>query len=463
MKKYYLGIDIGASSGRHMLSTLEDGDLKIEEIYRFQNGLTEVDGHLCWDVERLFREVKNGLKRCKELGKIPVSMGIDTWGVDFVLLDREDRLLGQAVAYRDDRTRGMMEALEALVPAPVLYEKSGIQPQSYNTIYQLLAVKKSEPRLLEQAEHFLMVAPYLHFLLTGNKLNEYTNVSTTGLMNCHTGDWDEDLLKTVGLSRAVMGRIAGPGTVVGEFSPAVQEELGYSCRVVLPPTHDTACAVLAVPFVEDTIYISSGTWSLMGVELNEADCSETSRLQGLTNEGSATGGICLMQNIMGLWIIQSIKKKLNDEFSFVELADMARKAGDFPSVIDVNDPSLMAPEDMIRAIQACCKKTGQKVPASLGEVMQCVYNSLAESYRKASLAIETAGGRTYSRIAIVGGGCQDQYLNELTAKATKKKVCAGPVEATAMGNILIQILADGAAENVAEAKKLLGSHSLGKV
>ncbi len=455
MKQYYLAIDIGASSGRHILASVSNGKLKLEEIYRFPNGLIEKDGQLCWEIDRLYEEIKQGLKRCKELNKIPVSMGIDTWGVDYVLLDKENQLLGNAVSYRDARTDGMIEALEQRISKDALYEKTGIQPQSYNTIYQLLAVKKTNPNLLEQTNSFLMIAPYLNFLLTGEKKNEYTNVSTTGMMNCHTKEWEEELLNILGLSKETMGEIVMPGTMVGEFTKEIQEELGFNCKVILPATHDTASAVLAVPFEEDVIYISSGTWSLMGIELEAANCTTQSLDLGLTNEGSATGKICCLQNIMGLWMIQSIKKNLNNAYTFGELSQMAEEYADFPSVLNVNDPCFMAPNNMIEEIKAYCERTNQKIPQEIGELMQCVYQSLAKSYKEAADAIEELNGRRYDKIAIVGGGCQDSYLNNLTEKVTGKKVSAGPIEATAIGNILVQMLADKTVKSVNEIKKLI--------
>ncbi len=455
MNRYYLAIDIGASSGRHMIASVDNGKLILEEVYRFKNGISEKNGHLCWDIERLFAEVKNGLKRCKEIGKIPVSMGIDTWGVDFVLLDKDNNLIGDAVSYRDSRTDAMVDELNKFISSDKLYAKTGLQAYSYNTIYQLMALKKNSPEDIKKADSFLMIAPYLNFLLTGVKKNEYTNVTTTGLFNCNSRDWDEELLEYLNISKQVMGNIEKTGTFVGNFSKEVEDEIGFNCNVLLPATHDTASAVLSVPFEDDVIYISSGTWSLMGIELKSADCTESSRKLGLTNEGSAIGEFCCLQNIMGLWIIQSIKRNLDDKYSFGELSDMAREYADFKSMIDVNDSRFMAPDNMIDAIKEYCKDTNQPVPSEIGEIMQCVYQSLAKCYKDATDAIEDRQGKKYGKIAIVGGGCQDTYLNELTAKATGKEVSAGPIEATAIGNILVQLMEDKAVENLAEAKALI--------
>ena len=277
MSKYYLAIDIGASSGRHMLASIVNGKIQLEEVYRFPNGMDNKNGTLCWDVERLFTEIKNGLKKCKEIGKIPSYMGIDTWGVDYVLLDKDDKILGETVGYRDNRTNGMDAKVYETISLSALYERTGIQKQIFNTIYQLMAVKESHPEYLEQAKSILMIPDYFHFLLTGEKKNEYTNATTGQLVNAKKNEWDYELIDMFGYNKEMFQPVSMPGTVVGEFTKAIQEEVGFNCTVVLPATHDTGSAVLAVPTNDDNaIYISSGTWSLMGIERKEADCSEKS-------------------------------------------------------------------------------------------------------------------------------------------------------------------------------------------
>ncbi len=447
--KYYLAIDIGASSGRHILACVCDGKLEMQEIYRFKNGFSEKDGELSWDIDRLYTEIKNGIVKCKEIGKIPVSLGIDTWGVDYVLLDKDNNRITNAVSYRDNRTDGMDIEVEKVISEQELYARTGLQKQMYNTIYQLMSVKTQTPEILEKADSFLMIAPYLNFLLTGNKMNEYTNVTTTGLCNAKTGEWDTELIDKLGLKSSMYGKVYQPKTVVGELLPEIQNEVGFNCKVVLPATHDTASAVLAVPTDrDDNIFLSSGTWSLVGYTSDTANCTEESRQFGLSNEGSAAGGICSLKNIMGLWIIQSIKRNLNDEYSFEDLSNMAREYADFPSFINVNDKKFMAPQNMIDAIKEYCAKTNQEVPETIGEVMQCVYQSLALCYNEAVEAIEGLQKKKYNTISIVGGGCQDRYLNEITEQMTGKTVIAGPVEATAIGNILIQLMADDAIASV---------------
>lgn len=265
MEKYYLAIDIGASSGRHMLASVADGKMQLEEVYRFPNGMDNVNGTLCWDVKRLFTEIKNGLKKCKELGKIPVSMGIDTWAVDYVLLDKDDQILGETVGYRDSRTEGMDQKVYNVISQSALYERTGIQKQMFNTIYQLMAVKEKHPEYMEQAEALLMIPDYFQFLLTGVKKMEYTNATSTQLIDPKTNDWDYELIDMLGYNKKMFRPVSMPGTVVGHFTKEIQEEVGFDCKVVLPATHDTGSAVLSVPTNDDNaIYISSGTWSLMG-------------------------------------------------------------------------------------------------------------------------------------------------------------------------------------------------------
>lgn len=456
MQQYYLAIDIGASSGRHILGSVQDGKIVLEEIHRFPNGMSEKNGHRCWDVDKLFQEILTGMKKCKELGKIPVSVGIDTWAVDFVLLNEKDERIGDAVGYRDSRTEGMDEEVYRIIPEEELYGRTGIQKQIFNTIYQLMAVKKQSPEQLEQAKTFLMIPDYFHFLLSGVKAVEYTNASTTQLVSPDTFDWDKELMERLGYPTDIFPDIVKPGTVLGDLTEEIATQVGYSCKVVAPATHDTGSAVLAVPASDsDFLYISSGTWSLMGVERRSADCSHKSKVRNFTNEGGYERRFRYLKNIMGLWMIQSVKKELNDQYSFAELCDLAAKA-DFSSRVDVNDASFLAPENMIVAVQEMCRKTGQAVPETPGEIASCIYQSLADSYCETVQEIEEMSGRTYSRIHIVGGGSNAVYLNELTAKATGKEVYAGPGEATAIGNLAAQMLQDGVYSSVEEVRTAIG-------
>lgn len=452
MDRYYLAVDIGASSGRHMLASMKDGKMHLEEVYRFPNGMDDKNGTLCWDVDRLFTEIKNGLKKCKEIGKIPVSMAIDTWGVDYVLLDKDDRILGDTVGYRDSRTEGMDEKVYEVIPQDELYARTGIQKQIFNTVYQLMAVKESHPEYLEQAESILMIPDYFHFLLTGVKKNEYTNATTGQLVSPKTNDWDYELIEMLGYNPKMFRPVSMPGTVVGDFTEEVQKEVGFNCTVVLPATHDTGSAVLAVPTNDDdAVYISSGTWSLMGIERKEADCSMESMKANFTNEGGYDHRFRYLKNIMGLWMIQSVKKEFTEDLSFAQICEMASKET-IPSIVDCNDDCFLAPKSMIKAVQDFCSRTGQQVPETVGEISSVIYNSLAKCYGDTVQEIEEITEKKYSTIYVVGGGSNAGYLNELTAKYTGKKVSAGPSEATAIGNVIVQMLHDGIFKDLPEAR-----------
>ena len=452
MEKYYLAIDIGASSGRHMLAGMKDGKMQLEEVYRFPNGMDNKNGTLCWNVERLFTEIKNGLKKCKEIGKIPVSMGIDTWGVDYVLLDKDDNILGDTVGYRDSRTEGMDEKVYEVIPQDDLYARTGIQKQIFNTIYQLMAVKELHPEYLEQAETILMIPDYFNFLLTGVKKNEYTEATTGQLISPKTNDWDYELIDMLGYNSGMFLPVSMPGTVVGGFTEEVQKEVGFNCTVVLPATHDTGSAVLAVPTNDDdAVYISSGTWSLMGIERKEADCSMESMKANFTNEGGYDHRFRYLKNIMGLWMIQSVKKEFTEDLSFAQICEMASKET-ISSIVDCNDDCFLAPKSMIEAVQKFCRDTNQQVPETVGEISSVIYNSLAKCYGDTVEEIEAITGKKYSTIYVVGGGSNAGYLNELTAKYTGRKVSAGPSEATAIGNVIVQMLHDGVFASLPEAR-----------
>ncbi|MDN0043505.1 rhamnulokinase [Mediterraneibacter glycyrrhizinilyticus] len=452
MEKYYLAIDIGASSGRHMLASMKDGKMQLEEVYRFPNGMDNKNGTLCWDVDRLITEIKNGLKKCKEIGKIPVSMGIDTWGVDYVLLDKDDNILGDTVGYRDSRTEGMDEKVYEVIPQDDLYARTGIQKQIFNTIYQLMAVKESHPEYLEQAETILMIPDYFNFLLTGVKKNEYTEATTGQLISPKTNDWDYELIDMLGYNSGMFLPVSMPGTVVGGFTEEVQKEVGFNCTVVLPATHDTGSAVLAVPTNDDdAVYISSGTWSLMGIERKEADCSMESMKANFTNEGGYDHRFRYLKNIMGLWMIQSVKKEFTEDLSFAQICEMASKET-ISSIVDCNDDCFLAPKSMIEAVQKFCRDTNQQVPETVGEISSVIYNSLAKCYGDTVEEIEAITGKKYSTIYVVGGGSNAGYLNELTAKYTGRKVSAGPSEATAIGNVIVQMLHDGVFASLPEAR-----------
>lgn len=441
--KYYLAIDIGASSGRHILAHLEEGRMVLEEVHRFPNGMVEKDGEHVWDVDELFRQIKLGLKKCAQLGKIPVSVGVDTWGVDFVLLDENGARIGNAVAYRDKRTNGMDEEVYKIIPEDELYARTGIQKAIFNTIYQLMALKVKKPEQLEKAQTMLLMPDYFHYMLSGVAATEYTEATTGQLVSPQTKDWDMELIERLGYPKRIFQRMVTPGTVLGDLTAEVQAEVGFNCKVVEPATHDTGSAVIAVPTdSDDALYISSGTWSLMGTELMEANCSPESKLNNLTNEGGYDYRFRYLKNIMGLWMIQSVKKEIGGDLGFGEICGMASRCS-IPSIVDCNDDRFLAPENMTEEVQAACRESGQQVPEGLAEVASVIYNSLAQCYAKTIRQIEGITGKKYDKIHIVGGGSNAEYLNRLTAVATGVPVYAGPTEATAIGNIAAQMMAAG--------------------
>ena len=455
MGKYYLAVDIGASSGRHMLGKLHNGKLELEEVYRFSNEMENQNGTLCWNVERLFQEILNGLKQCACIGKVPSYMGIDTWAVDFVLLDKDDQLLGDAVGYRDSRTEGMDELVYKKILLPDLYERTGIQKQIFNTIYQLMSVKTKKPELLSEAKSLLMIPDYFNFLLTGIKKTEYTNATSTQLVNADSKEWDNELMELLGYPVELFQEITKPGTTVGKFTDAIAKEIGFDCVLLLPATHDTASAVVAVPSnEEDALYLNSGTWSLMGVERLMPDSSLESMSYNFTNEGGYDYRYRYLKNIMGLWMIQSLKKELDDKYSFAELCEMAQDET-ITSTVDCQDPRFLAPDSMIDAIQNYCKENQMTIPRTPSELAAVIYNSLAECYAKTVEEIESITDKKYSTIHIIGGGSNAEYLIKATACKVKRDVYAGLTEATAIGNIVVQMLGTGVFKSLQEARKCI--------
>lgn len=430
---YYLAIDIGASSGRHILSQIESERLVLEEIYRFDNNLTQSKDGLVWDVENLFSEVLNGIKKCKEMGKIPKSIAIDTWGVDYVLLDENKKEIKPCFCYRDSRTTAVVDEVESLVSSTELYAKTGIQKQNFNTIYQLYADKKNG-RLLN-AKYFLMMPEYLSFKLTGVCKNEYTNATTTGLVNANAKTWDGDIISVLGLPKELFGVLNTPSSVVGDLSADIQKAVGFNCAVLFAPSHDTASAVCACPMQDDDLYISSGTWSLIGTEITEPILNDNARQLNFTNEGGIDYRFRFLKNYMGMWLFQNIRRNLNKSMTYDEMMELAKKCGEY-KYFDVNDSTLVAPKNMIDAIgKLICSD-------DLGLILNSAYHSLAKSYSEAVTEIEAVTGKRFNAIHIVGGGCQDKYLNALTRDYTGKSVTAGPIEATATGNIVSQIMLD---------------------
>ena len=472
---YHLAIDIGASSGRHILGHLEDGKMILEEVYRFDNSQIRKDGHDCWDHQALARSVLQGIATCKEIGKIPATIGIDTWGVDFILLDEQGLPCSDMVAYRDARTEGADALVDAAVSADELYARCGIQKMLFNTIYQLAALKKEHPEQLEKAQRLLMVPEYLNFVLTGKMANEYTNATTGNLVNARAKDWDWEVIDKLGLPSRIFGKLEMPGTALGGLTSTVQATVGFDAQVVLPATHDTGSAFLAVPARDDqAVYISSGTWSLLGVENAEPITTPEAKAANFTNEGGAWYRFRFLKNIMGLWMIQSIRRELNGvdyvegkektaswsladyekgrKYSFADLENAAKAASAFAGRVNANDTRFFSPESMIAEVLAAADVK----PATVGELMQCVYASLADCYAKMIRSLSDLTGKSYTSVNIVGGGSKDGYLNKLTAEATGLEVFAGPTEGTAIGNLIVQFIASGELADLAAARACVG-------
>lgn len=430
---YYLAIDIGASSGRHILGYIDNSRLKLEEIHRFENYITNQNSTLVWDIEHLVNEVKKGIAKCKEIGKIPCTVAIDTWGVDYVLLDESKKEIKPCYCYRDSRTNAVVDEVESLVSPARLYAKTGIQKQNFNTIYQLYADKKSGR--LQNAKYFLMMPEYLSFKLTGVCKNEYTNATTTGLVNAKTKTWDNDILSALDLPSELFGALNTPSSLVGDLSADIQKAVGFNCAVLFAPSHDTASAVCACPMQDDDLYISSGTWSLIGTEITQPIFSDNARKLNFSNEGGIDYRFRFLKNYMGMWLFQNIRRNLNKSMTYDEMMTLAMNCGEY-KYFDVNDRTLVAPDNMIDAIgKLICSD-------DLGLILNSAYHSLAKSYSEAVSEIEAVTGKRFNAIHIVGGGCQDEYLNALTRDYTGKDVTAGPIEATATGNIISQIISD---------------------
>ena len=451
--QYYLAVDIGASSGRHVVGWSEAGKIHTQEVYRFENQPIEENGTMRWDLAALENHVIEGMKACKEAGFVPQTMGIDTWGVDYVLLDENGKRISDAVCYRDHRNVGMDGKVEEFISFEELYKKAGIQKLSFNTVYQLMAEKVNEPERLQKAARILMMPEYLNYCLTGVAANEYTNATSTSLLDARKCDWDMELIDLLGYPRRLFGKLNMPGTPLGQLLPKVREKVGFDCTVALPATHDTGSAYLAVPAKDENgVYLSSGTWSLLGMESMEPVLSDVARAANFTNEGGYQRRYRFLKNIMGLWMVQSIRRELGKKHSFPELAQMAKEEADFPSVVDVNDQRFMAPKSMLEELKSACAESGQPVPENVGQAMQCVYRSLAKCYTQAISEMAKITGKTFNAVYIVGGGSQDEYLNQFTADESALPVYAGPVEGTVIGNLLVQMLAAGEYESLQEAR-----------
>lgn len=459
MSKVYLAADFGGGSGRVIAGWLEDGKLTMEEIHRFGNRQVRLGDHVYWDFPALFEDMKAGLKKAASKGYEVESIGVDTWGVDFGLIDRDGQLLGNPVCYRDARTAGMTEKLFETLNPTEHYVTTGIQVMEINTLAQLLSIKGTAQ--LEAAEHLLFMPDLFSYFLTGKATNEYCIASTSELLDAKRREWSWETIEALGLPKRIFGDIVMPGTVRGELRKDIAEETGLKdVKVIAVGSHDTASAVAAVPAIEGdgpVAFLSSGTWSLLGIELPEPILTEEARQAEFTNEGGVGGRIRFLQNITGLWILQRLMaewKERGEEQTFGELLPAAEQAS-ISSIIPVADAAFTNPPSMEKAISDYCKQSNQPVPQTKGEFVRCLFQSLAKKYKDAIEGVNGLLPESLKRLHIIGGGSQNGLLNQFTADALGIPVWAGPVEATAMGNILVQAMAAGEVADLAELREVV--------
>lgn len=468
----FAAIDLGAESGRVMLGRLEGTRLSLEECHRFSNTpvhVPGVEGALHWDILRLWGDVQYGLAAARQKAAGPLtSLGVDAWGVDFALLGRDRQLLSNPVHYRDDRTDGMLECAFQRIPRSEIFAQTGIQFMPINTLYQLLALVEAHSPILEVAQTFLTIPDLLNFWLTSEIANEFSNATTTQCYNPLTRTWAYSLLANLGIPTNIFGPIIQPGTTLGNLRPSLANSLQLSTTsVIAPATHDTGSAVAAVPMeAHNAIYLSSGTWSLMGVEVKAPVIDERALALNFTNEGGVNGTFRLLKNIMGLWLVQECRRtwaSLGQEYSYAQLTHLAQQAPAFASLVGVSDERFLSPGDMPNRIQAFCRATDQTTPGSVGTIIRCALESLALEYRWVAERLEDLTHQALPVIHVIGGGAQNHLLNQFTADATGRTVLAGPVEATALGNVLVQAVTGGYLASLAEGRSLIRQSFPGQI
>lgn len=460
-KKQVLAFDFGASSGRCILGTLEDGKIKMEEIHRFSNDPVYVGDTMHWDILRLFFEIKQGILKAKNRSEFQ-SIGIDTWGVDFGLIDEHGALVENPIHYRDDRTLNMQEEVFKLIDKEKLYKITGNQIENFNTIFQIYSLVKDRPWILDRADKMLLIPDLFNYFLTNKKKTEYSIASTTQLMNVFDKSWSDEILSNLNISKDIFTDIVPTGTVIGVLQKKVCDELGVPpVKVVAVAEHDTQSAVVSVPTdKEDFIFISSGTWSLFGTEIKTPIINDIAIKYNISNEGGYGNTITLLKNIIGLWLVQESRRQWQREgkdFSFSELEKMATNCSDFHSFVDPDSPEFMSVGNIPERIKQFCKKTRQQVPKNEGEIISCINQSLALKYRYTLEQIEQCTGKRYDEINMIGGGIQSELLCQMTASASNKKVIAGPVEATALGNVAVQFMALGDIKDIKEARAIINN------
>ncbi|MBQ4516862.1 MAG: rhamnulokinase [Clostridia bacterium] len=457
-----LAFDFGASSGRAMLFTFDGKKLEIEEMHRFSNDPVMINGSYHWDVLRLFFEIKKGITKTLNAGHKDIeAIGIDTWGVDYGLFDENGKLLGNPYHYRDERTNGMIDLADKKVGKKYIFDQTGIQFSFFNTLFQLMAAKEQKDSTLPMAKKLLFIPDIFNYFLTGVMKNEYTEASTSMMLNPHTKKWNKELLDKLEIPSDILCDIIEPGTVLGELSDEICEELGCpKIPVIAVGSHDTASAVASVPVIEDYsyAYISTGTWALMGAELDAPSVTEHSFKYDFTNEGGVCGKIRFLKNIMGLWIIQECRRQWEregKELSFDDLENAAWGAAPFESFIDPDYHDFATPGNMPQKIRNFCEKTGQKIPQTEGEVIRCAAQSLAMKCRMVADALEDVQGKKLEAVHMLGGGIKDTMVTSFVSNATGKRVIAGPVEATSTGNAVLQLMALGKISSLTEARTII--------
>jgi rhamnulokinase len=460
----YLGVDLGAESGRVMVGLWNGQRLRLEELHRFQNGPVEIAGTLRWDILRLWSEVQNGLvSAARSHGKNVRSVGVDTWGVDFVLLSKENEMLGQPFHYRDARTRGIMQAALARVARAEIFAASGLQFMEINTLYQLLALKQNKAALLAAADCLLMMPDFFHWCLSGRRVAEFTDATTTQFFHPTKRAWSYELLQRFELPTKILPQVVSPGTKIGPLLDSVARRTGLNeISVIAPASHDTGSAVAAVPVQQRKAgtwaYISSGTWSLVGVELPKAELSRRVLEFNLTNEGGVDGTYRLLKNITGLWLVQQCRQAFEHsrrKFEYAELVRLAKGAPPLRSLVDPDDAIFLNPPNMPEAIQSFCRETSQPLPRSEGALVRCALESLALKYQTVLEQLETVTGHRIEVVHVVGGGSRNDLLNQFTADACQRPVVAGPVEATVLGNALVQARACGEISSLEELRSVI--------
>lgn len=452
----HIAVDIGASSGRLVVGEIKNGKLAMEEIHRFANGFLETNGTCYWNIDHLLHEIIKGLAEAKKRGYESVTVGIDTWAVDYVLVDENGNRLQEVVAYRDKRTERTMDKVSREIDPKTIYQKTGIQFLPFNTLYQLYEEKKE---LLQKAKHILLVPDYLGYCLTGRAVTEVTNASTMQMLNVKARDFDEELLGLLSLQKNQFPPFAEPGE---ELGPLLRERFQGidlpECRVMTVASHDTASAIAGTPGAgENWAYLSSGTWSLLGIESNEPVISDLSLQDNYTNEWGVFGTYRFLKNIMGMWIMQEVRRQLPVDYTFAEFVDEARNVEHFRQFVDLNDERFLNPANMVEEIKAYCRETSQPVPETAGELAACVYDNLAIIYAIAIRDLEEMTGQRIERLHIVGGGANNALLNQLTADVSGRTIHAGPSEATAIGNIMMQMIASKEIASLEEGRALIGS------